>query len=317
MRLSRASFERLSNFAARAPKSHGRNQLALIATLLIWFGASQAQAQTLSVTGISTTPNCDAVTGVSLSGSGAVTVTDGNGTLVAWASSASGLFIPFEQPSNNATWTVTGATPSVIIPSTFAPQCAPPSLTVSGGNFNARIMAGGSGAPPTGAYAVSNAGGSAVYLAATPYFPNGTPFLSLSTLPTLGPAASSGLVLSLNSQALSLPPGKYTASIDFSNAADLSLVTTRQVQLTVVSSLAHDYNGDGFGDIAWRDGSGDLAMWLIQGTAIIASGSLGPVPASTILVGQRDFDGDTKTDWLMRDASGSTSIWFLNGTQLT
>jgi hypothetical protein len=280
------------------------------------FAASPVHAQ-VTVNGISATANCDAVTGVSLSGSGAVTITDGNGTLIAWASSASGLFIPFEQPSNNTVWNVSGASSSTINPSTSAPQCAPPSLTVSGGEFYARIMKGGLGAPPTGAITVNNAGGSAVYLAATPYFPSGAPFFSLSVLPTLGPDASSVLTVSLNSQALGLPLGRYTASIDFSNAADLSLVTTRQVQLTVVPSLAHDYNGDGFGDIGWRNDTDDLAIWLIRGPVATASASLGSVPTSTMLVGQRDFNGDTKTDWLIRDTSGSTSIWFLNGTQVT
>jgi hypothetical protein len=316
MRLPPAFVDKLRSFAAPPFTPSTCRRAVVLATCVLWFAASPAQAQ-VQVTSISTTPNCDAVTGIGLSGAGAVTVTDGNGTLIAWYSSGAGIFIPFEQPSNNTTWTATGATPSVITPSTFAPQCQPPLLTVSGGNFNARILRGGLGAPPSGALTVSNAQGSAVYLAATPYFPNGTPFFSLSVLPTLGPNASSVLGVSLNSQAFGLSHGRYTASIDFSNAADLSLVTTRQVQLTVVPSLSHDYNGDGFGDIAWRDDTNDLAIWLIQGTSVTGSGGFPPVPASTILVGQRDFDGDTKTDWLVRDTSGNTSIWFLNGTQQT
>ncbi len=169
-------------------------RFAPLATCLL-FAAAPAQAQTLSVTGISATANCDAVTGISLSAAGAVTISDGNGTLIAWVSSASGLFIPFEQPSNNTTWTVSGATPSVITPSSFAPQCAPPSLFVSQGDFDARIMQGGLGAPPSGFYTLTNSGGSAVYLAATPYFPNGIPFIAVGALPTLGPGATSPLTV--------------------------------------------------------------------------------------------------------------------------
>jgi hypothetical protein len=315
--LATAFVDRLRSFAAPSFTPSACKRVSLLAACLIWFAASPAQAQVqVQVTSISTTPNCDAVTGIGLSGAGAVTVTDGNGTLIAWYSSGSGVFIPFEQPSNNTTWTATGATPSVITPSTFAPQCAPPSLFVSQGDFDARIMKGGLGAPPSGFYTLANSGGSAVYLAATPYFPNGIPFIAVGTLPTLGPGTTSPLTVTPSAQAFSLPPGRYTASIDFSNAADLSLITTRQLMLTVVHSVAHDFNGDGFSDLVWRDNNGNLAIWLMQGNAVIANGPAGPVAPLWMIAGQRDFNGDTKTDWLSRDTSGNTNIWFLNGTQL-
>jgi hypothetical protein len=131
--------DRLWNSAAPRFAPPARKRLARLATCLVWFAAAQAQAQ--SVTGISATANCDAVTGVSLSGAGSVTISDGNGTLIAWVSSSAGLFIPFEQPNNNTQWTVNGST--TIIPSNFASQCAPPSPTISVGTFNARIMQGG------------------------------------------------------------------------------------------------------------------------------------------------------------------------------
>jgi hypothetical protein len=158
MRLPPAFVDKLRSLTAVLFAARARKGVALLATCVLWFVASPAQAQ-LQVTSISTTPNCDAVTGIGLSGAGAVT--DGNGTLIAWYSSGSGVFIPFEQPSNNTTWTTTGATPSVITPSSFAPQCAPPALFVSQGDFDARIMKGGLGAPPSGFYTLTNSGGSA------------------------------------------------------------------------------------------------------------------------------------------------------------
>jgi hypothetical protein len=318
MRLPPALVDRPWSPTASSLASRARKQLALLAIGLMWFAAaSPVQGQSISVTGISATPDCDAVTGISLSGAGAVTITDGNGTLIAWVSSGAGLFIPFEQPSNNTTWTAAGATPSTIIPSNFAPQCAPPSLFVSQGDFDARIMHGGLGAPPSGFYTLTNSGGSAVYLAATPYFPNGVPFIAVGALPTLGPNATSPLTVTPSTQAFSLPPGRYMAYIDFSNAADLSLLATRLLVLTVVYSVAHDFNGDGFSDLVWRDGNGNLAIWLLQGNNVIATGPAGPVAPSWMIAGQRDFNGDTRSDWLSRDTSGNTNIWFLNGTQLT
>jgi hypothetical protein len=309
MRLPPALVETLWKSVALPLARPVHTRVALLAWCLMSFAVAPAQAQ---ITGISATPNCDAVTGLTTGGV-SVTVTDANGLLIAAVSL--GLLIPFEQPSNNTFWTVNGST--TIIPSNFAPQCAPPLLAVTAANFNARVMQGGLGSPPSGVFAVGNAGGGMVYLAATPYYLNGVPFFSLSALPPFGPNGGTYLTVTLSAQAFSLPPGRYAGSIDFSNAAQIGLVVTRPVQLTVVRSVAHDFNGDGFSDLVWRDSSGNLAIWLMQGNAVIATGGAGPVPPSWSLVGQRDFNGDTKTDWISRDTSGDTTIWYLNGTQVS
>jgi FG-GAP-like repeat len=79
---------------------------------------------------------------------------------------------------------------------------------------------------------------------------------------------------------------------------------------------AHDFNGDGMSDIAWRDIRGNTAIWLMNGAAILSLGEIGIVPTNWSIVGQRDFDGDGKADLLWRDLSGDTSIWFMNGVQV-
>jgi hypothetical protein len=76
----------------------------------------------------------------------------------------------------------------------------------------------------------------------------------------------------------------------------------------------HDFNGDGYSDIAWSDGNGDFAFWLMNGTAVLSSGGIGGIPSPWSIVGQRDFNGDGKSDLLWRDASGNTAMWFMNGT---
>jgi hypothetical protein len=76
----------------------------------------------------------------------------------------------------------------------------------------------------------------------------------------------------------------------------------------------HDYNGDRFSDIAWRDAGGDLAIWLMNGALVSSSVSLGTVAASWFIVGQRDFDGDGYADLLWRDAAGHTAMWFISAT---
>jgi hypothetical protein len=80
------------------------------------------------------------------------------------------------------------------------------------------------------------------------------------------------------------------------------------------SNRAHDFNGDGKSDLVWRDGSGDVAFWLMNGAAVTSSGGTGGVPATWSIVGQRDFNKDGKADLLWRDTSGNTAMWFMNGT---
>ena len=75
----------------------------------------------------------------------------------------------------------------------------------------------------------------------------------------------------------------------------------------------HDFNADGKSDIAWRDGSGNIAFWLMNGAAVSSTGTVGGVPATWSIVGQRDFNGDGKADLLWRDTSGNIAMWFMNG----
>jgi uncharacterized repeat protein (TIGR03803 family) len=80
----------------------------------------------------------------------------------------------------------------------------------------------------------------------------------------------------------------------------------------------HDFNGDGKSDIAWRDTSGNTAVWLMNGGQVLQSGGFGAVPTTWSIVGQRDFNGDGKHDLLWRDANtGSVAIWLLSGLQIS
>jgi hypothetical protein len=83
------------------------------------------------------------------------------------------------------------------------------------------------------------------------------------------------------------------------------------------AAATHDFNGDGYSDIAWRDTSGDLAVWLMAGTTVLSSGGVGGIPSVWSIVGQRDFNGDGMADLLWRDTSGDTSMWFMNGTSVS
>jgi VCBS repeat protein len=78
----------------------------------------------------------------------------------------------------------------------------------------------------------------------------------------------------------------------------------------------HDLNGDGMSDIAWRDTSGNTAVWEMNGAAILNQNSsfVANVPAQWAIVGQRDFDGNGYADLLWHDTSGNVAIWEMAGT---
>ncbi|MBV9969495.1 MAG: VCBS repeat-containing protein, partial [Xanthobacteraceae bacterium] len=78
----------------------------------------------------------------------------------------------------------------------------------------------------------------------------------------------------------------------------------------------HDFNGDGKSDIAFRDASGDTAIWLMSGASVLSAALIGTMPPGWSMVGQRDFNDDGKADLLWRDTSGNTAISFMNRTQI-
>jgi hypothetical protein len=76
---------------------------------------------------------------------------------------------------------------------------------------------------------------------------------------------------------------------------------------------SHDYNTDGKSDIIWRDSSGNVAYWLMNGSSVIGANYIASVGTNWSMVGQRDFNGDGYTDILWRDNLGNTVIWLMNG----
>jgi hypothetical protein len=133
-------------------------------------------------------------------------------------------------------------------------------------------------------------------------------------LPAMPPTSAYYGVLSTSNT--SYEPA-FRARTGWDNATGIGSVNVANLVMSWnVQTNTHDFNGDGKSDIAWRDSSGDTAIWLMNGASVLSSAALGNVPTTWSIVGQRDFNGDGYADLLWRDMSGNTAIWFMNVTQI-
>jgi hypothetical protein len=76
-----------------------------------------------------------------------------------------------------------------------------------------------------------------------------------------------------------------------------------------------DFNGDGMSDILWQDASGNVVIWLMNGTSVSnwSSTLVGTVAGQWSIQFTGDFNGDGKSDILWQDTSGDVAIWEMNG----
>ncbi|MBF0343810.1 MAG: VCBS repeat-containing protein [Nitrospirae bacterium] len=85
---------------------------------------------------------------------------------------------------------------------------------------------------------------------------------------------------------------------------------------TTTKTPKYDFNNDGKSDILlYNTANGQVAVWLMNGTAISSGGSPGYVGGTWAVKGVGDFDGNGYNDILWYNtATGQLYMWFMNGS---
>ncbi len=82
-----------------------------------------------------------------------------------------------------------------------------------------------------------------------------------------------------------------------------------------------DFDGDGLGDLLWRNASGELTEWTMNGARIAATADLTfngaalTPDVSWSVAASGDFNADGMKDLLWRNASGEVTEWQINGSR--
>ena len=146
----------------------------------------------------------------------------------------------------------------------------------------------------------------------------------LSASPAAGVAVDTNDgVFNLIASAANLAPGTYTGKMRVaSTSRDLEMFLEVDVTMRVAPAQRDpgDFSGDGTFDLIWQhDTQGWLAIWRLNGTALIGGESLNPdrvADTNWKVVGTGDFNGDGHPDVLWHHlTSGQIAVWVMNGAQ--
>ena len=77
-----------------------------------------------------------------------------------------------------------------------------------------------------------------------------------------------------------------------------------------------DFNGDGNDDILWRNDSGVVVEWQMNGSQVLSAQAVSGAGPDWHIVGTGDFNGDGKSDILWRNDIGQVVEWQMNGSQV-
>ena len=126
---------------------------------------------------------------------------------------------------------------------------------------------------------------------------------------TLAAGANCTISATFTPTAIGIRNGAITITSDAASSPN-----TISLSGTGKASVRRDFNGDGKSDILWRGPAGEVAVWLMNGSALQSSGVAGIIPANWQLAGTGDFNGDGRADIVRRGPNGEVAIWIMNGS---
>ncbi len=104
---------------------------------------------------------------------------------------------------------------------------------------------------------------------------------------------------------------------DIESSASGTFAGTGENLCSGFSSVHSDFNCDGKADVLWRNSTGATAIWLMDGTTLLAGRTIGKPPLEWVISKIEDYDGDCKADILWRHTvTGDTAIWLMDGFTL-
>jgi hypothetical protein len=142
--------------------------------------------------------------------------------------------------------------------------------------------------------------------------------VSVATGGNQGNGASQFATISANGQLVAF--GSFASNLVPGDTNDDSDIFLHDRSFTKgATPTVFDLNGDGKADLIFRNtGSGVVAIWLMNGTAIASTGFPAGVPAEWQIAGVGDVNGDGQADVIWRHAtSGTMAVWLMNGLTIT
>ena len=101
--------------------------------------------------------------------------------------------------------------------------------------------------------------------------------------------------------------GDYYLEVSYGSGATVNYTLSSAAQPAVSAPAAID----------WRNPTtGDLSVWLMNGTTIADTATL-PAPTNWQILGRGDFDNNGTSDLFWRETTtGNTHVWLMNGTTI-
>jgi hypothetical protein len=77
-----------------------------------------------------------------------------------------------------------------------------------------------------------------------------------------------------------------------------------------------DFGGDGKADILWRNDTGEVGEWQMNGAQTLSVDSLGTPGRDWHIADTGDYNGDAQSEILWRNDNGQVGLWTMDGAQL-